>query len=94
MAATWELDSIDLIDPVGREMRAEATRTDDGVSKTYRVNSFRMLATETPGDARDRLAVEFKALANADKSWGKPDMATLFPNATVAMKTALEALET
>ncbi len=93
MAVTWNLDSHTFVNQSQREIRATATRTENGVSRPYDIPSFRIGANETGQDVLDRIAAEFKAKSDADKTWGSSGLEDLFPNAALALKAKLEALE-
>jgi len=93
MAATWSVDDITFADRARRVVQITATRTDGLTSRTYTIGSFLIRQGVPLSQEGDRLAGDLKALADADTAWSVPDFDTLFPNAVVAMKTKLDALE-
>ncbi len=94
MAATWVIDDIRFVNRASREVSVAATRTDGETSKQYRLNSFIVRRDKTLADEGDRLVADLKAMANADKSWGTPELSVMFPNAEAVLASKLNALET
>ena len=93
MAATWIIDDVRFVNQAKREVTVSATRTEGATSKPYRLASFIVREGVPLSDEGDRLVADLKAVADADPSWGTPDLNTMFPNAAAILAGKLDALE-